>query len=167
MNRMHRVQMNGTSDRDGNVETACGMGAYGLNEYECSGIIIQRTMAIAFINSGIHSHIRSDDEWDDYSVCDEEFDTRMAVGIHAATYKDLKEFSSLDARPIYIKDNAYTMEAAEHLTTCFEKKCHCDSANVSPPTFCEITRDHFGLILGDGPGGNNFESFDQHDSCCL
>ena len=38
-----------------------------------------------------------------FSPCDEHFDTRYAIGTHAAHHmKKLKKWSSLDAHPIYV-----------------------------------------------------------------
>ena len=38
-----------------------------------------------------------------HSPCDEHFDTRYAIGTHAAHHmKKLKKWSSLDAHPIYV-----------------------------------------------------------------
>ena len=63
---------------------------------------IDREMAIALVNSDFRSNVKDSDEWDDYSPCDEHFDTRYAIGTHAADYHDLKDWSSLDAHPTYV-----------------------------------------------------------------
>ena len=65
-------------------------------------------MVIAFFNSDFHSHIDESDEWDDYSPCDEHFDTRYAIGTNAVKYHKLKEFSSLDAHPTYVSLCSFT-----------------------------------------------------------
>ena len=63
---------------------------------------IDREMAIALVNSDFRSNVKDSDEWDDYSPCDEHFDTRYAIGTHAADYHELKDWSSLDAHPTYV-----------------------------------------------------------------
>ena len=58
--------------------------------------------------SDFHDHVHESDEWDDYSPCDEHFDTRYAIGTHAArSMRKLKEWSSLDAHPIYVSFAKY------------------------------------------------------------
>ena len=70
-------------------------------------------MAIAIVNSDFYSNIHESDEWDDYSPCDEHFDTRYAIGTHAADYHELKDWSSLDAHPTYVRQisNMYRMDS--------------------------------------------------------
>ena len=67
-----------------------------------SSLEIDREMAIALVNSDFRSNVKDSDEWDDYSPCDEHFDTRYAIGTHAADYHELKDWSSLDAHPTYV-----------------------------------------------------------------
>ena len=59
-------------------------------------------MAIAIVNSDFYTNVHKSDEWDDYSPCDEHFETRYAIGTHAADYHELKEWSSFDAHPTYV-----------------------------------------------------------------
>ena len=101
------MQMNGTSHRDANMEPACRLGYMNLhtnanNRVTCTWTDIDREMAIAVVNSGFHSHVHESDEWDDYSPCDEHFDTRYIIGTHAADYNELQDWSSLDAHPTYV-----------------------------------------------------------------
>ena len=49
-------------------------------------------MAITLVNSDFRSNVKDSDEWDDYSPCDEHFDTRYAIGTHAADYHELVQF---------------------------------------------------------------------------
>ena len=67
-----------------------------------SSLEIDREMAITLVNSDFRSNVKDSDEWDDYSPCDEHFDTRYAIGTHAADYHELKDWSSLDAHPTYV-----------------------------------------------------------------
>ena len=67
-----------------------------------SSVEIDREMAILLVNSDFRSNVKDSDEWDDYSPCDEHFDTRYAIGTHAADYHELKDWSSLDAHPTYV-----------------------------------------------------------------
>ena len=105
------IQLNATSHYDSNAEPACRLGFEILHEraentdvpaYTCGADMIDREMAIAFVNSDFHSHVKESDEWDDYSPCDEHFETRYAIGTHAADYHDLRDWSSRDAHAIYV-----------------------------------------------------------------
>ena len=121
------IQTNMTSHRDGHLEPACRTGYRNLHASTTCVAWIEREMAIAFVNrfaskmctysiwkcdyetiisfkcSDFHDHVRESDEWDDYSPCDEHFDTRYAIGTHAArSMRKLKNWSSLDAHPIYV-----------------------------------------------------------------
>jgi len=104
------IQLNASSHRDGNVEAACRYGKVTLSNPRGSCTEYpeyMREMAIAVFNSDFHSHVHRSDEWDDYSPCDEHFDTRYAIGTHAAEYHQMKDWSSLDAHPAYVSIKSY------------------------------------------------------------
>lgn len=139
------IQTNETSHRDGHLEPACRTGYRNLHASTTCTRWIEREMAVAFVNSDFHDHVHESDEWDDYSPCDEHFDTRYAIGTHAArSMRKLKKWSSLDAHPIYVKDDPYYMEAANQLATCMEERCCTIPLLPITPTTCSITTDHFG-----------------------
>lgn len=98
------VQLNATSRKDANVEPSCRLGYLTLHDTSetlCTASL-GNEMAVLFANSDFHSHVHESDEWDDYSPCDEHFDTRYAIGTHAAEYHQLKDWSSLDAHAAYV-----------------------------------------------------------------
>ena len=98
------VETGSDSHWDGRIEPACRLGYLNLHdttEKSCTADI-DREMAIALVNSDFRANTRQSDEYDDYSPCDEHFDTRYAIGTHHAHYSDLKKFSSLDAHSIYV-----------------------------------------------------------------
>merc|ERR1712018_526099 len=66
------------------------------------------------------------------------------MGHHARDMRKLKKWSSLDAHPIYVKDDTYYMEAADMLATCMEERCCTIPMIPTPPVTCSITTDHFG-----------------------
>jgi len=140
------IQLNATSYKDANIEPACRLGYENLHDNSESfcAAEIDREMAITIVNSDFDSNVHESDEWDDYSPCDEHFDTRYAIGTHAADYHELKEWSSLDAHPTYIKDSQYTQEAAEILKMCMMERCCSTASIITPSTTCVITTDHFG-----------------------
>lgn len=111
------IQTNSSSHRDGNIEPACRLGYELLHAYNPDGPIapcmaeIAREMAIAVVNSDFHHHVHSDDDWDDYSPCDEHFDTRYAIGTHAVEYHELRSWDSLDAHSALVS-NLYFLAAA-------------------------------------------------------
>jgi len=152
-NNTHLVplQMNGTSHKEANLEPACRLGYTLLHTNAnfrptCTWTEVEREMAVAFVNSNVHSHVEKSNEWDGYSPCDEHFDTRYAIGSHAADFRELRDWSSKDADPKYIKDNQYTMDAAEHLVTCMKSRC-CSTPTFSDQSFmCVRTMDHFGEV---------------------
>lgn len=144
-NMLNAVQTNSTSHRDGHIEPACRAAYNNLHGSTTCTAEIDREMAIAFLNSDFHDHVHESDEWDDYSPCDEHFDTRYAVGTHAArNMRKLKRWSSLDAHPIYVKDDPYYMEAADQLATCMEERCCTIPLSPLTELSCLITTDHFG-----------------------
>jgi len=139
------MQLNATSHWDGKVEPACRMGYHALHGATTCTIDIDREMAISIFNSDFHHNVHESDEWDDYSPCDEHFDTRYAIGTHhARDMRKLKKWSSLDAHPIYVKDDTYYMEAADMLATCMEERCCTIPMIPTPPVTCSITTDQFG-----------------------
>jgi len=166
------IQTNATSHHDGMVEPACRIGYYNLHSSTTCTKEIDREMAIAFYNSDFHSNVHESDEWDDYSPCDEHFDTRYAIGTHAAHHmKKLKKWSSLDAHPIYVKDDVYYMEAAETLAQCMGERCCSTTSDnlvddsstggqVTPVTItsCMITDDHFGEMPAGEMTYNTFST---------
>jgi len=143
------VQLNATSYKDGNTEAACRLGYENLHDTFDTMCMadIDREMAIAIVNSDFYSNVHESDEWDDYSPCDEHFDTRYAIGTHAADYHELKDWSSTDAHPTYIKDSDYTQKAAEMLKQCMMDSC-CGSttAPVSSSNICVKSTDLFGEV---------------------
>jgi len=147
---LYPLQMNATSHKDANMEPACRLGYTNLHtdaagRITCTRTEIDREMAIAVVNSDFDSHVHESDEWDDFSPCDEHFDTRYIIGTHAADYHELRDWSSLDARPNYIKDSAYTMEAAEHLVTCMKSACCKFPPYITDvSTTCVKSTDHWG-----------------------
>jgi hypothetical protein len=95
--------MSETSDHDGSIEPACRLGFSIMHTHaDTSGVPLSREMAIGFFNSDFHHHVHSNDHWDDYSPCDEHYDTRYPIGTHAVTYRELRSWSSLDAHPQYV-----------------------------------------------------------------
>jgi len=151
------IQLNATSYKDANLEAACRLGyenLHDVSETACTAEI-DREMAIAFVNSDFYSNVHESDEWDDYSPCDEHFDTRYAIGTHAADYHELKDWSSLDAHPTYMKDSQYTQEAAEILKTCMMERCCSIPLPVSSSTVCVITTDNFGEMTNTFPSHPN------------
>jgi hypothetical protein len=95
------MEMSATSDHNGSIEPACRIGYKIMHESVSTGVLF-REMAIGFFNSDFHHHVHSNDHWDDYSPCDEHFDTRYSIGTHAVTYRELRSWSSLDAHPQYV-----------------------------------------------------------------
>ena len=77
--------------------------SYDFETLKYSILEIDREMAIAIVNSDFYHNVHESDEWDDYSPCDEHFDTRYAIGTHAADYHELKDWSSMDAHSTYVR----------------------------------------------------------------
>jgi len=151
------IQLNATSWKDSNIEPACRLGyelLHDPSETACTAEI-DREMAIALVNSDFRSNVKDSDEWDDYSPCDEHFDTRYAIGTHAADYHELKDWSSLDAHPTYIKDSQYTQEAADILTTCMMERCCPTPTPITSSTTCVKSTDHFGEMVEAFPAHPN------------
>jgi len=143
------IQLNATSYKDGNVEAACRLGYENLHdntETLCTAEI-DREMAIAIVNSDFYHNVHESDEWDDYSPCDEHFDTRYAIGTHAADYHELKDWSSHDAHPTYIKDSDYTQQAAEKLTQCMKTSCCGSHVSTLTTSACVKSTDLFGEVV--------------------
>ena len=85
-----------------------------------SSLEIDREMAITLVNSDFRSNVKDSDEWDDYSPCDEHFDTRYAIGTHAADYHELKDWSSSDAHPTYVsRYRKVTSSITSHFRSTF------------------------------------------------
>jgi hypothetical protein len=151
------IQLNATSYKDGNTEAACRLGYENLHDASetlCTAEI-DREMAITIVNSDFDSNVKESDEWDDYSPCDEHFDTRYAIGTHAADYHELKDWSSMDAHPTYIKDSQYTQEAAELLKTCMMERCCTAAIPITSSTSCVMSTDHFGEMTLEMPDHPN------------
>jgi len=120
-------------------------------------------MAIALLNSDIWSRLRRDrqhshshssssssSEEDMPGPCYAHFDTRYAIGTHAAGWDEIEEFSTSAAHGFYIHDNEYTMAAAQELRDCISYRC-CPTGTAYTwwnqaiaGTTCKITQGKYG-----------------------
>lgn len=129
------VHTDGTSYHDNKIEPGCRLADDIMHDNEddaayCS-FYLENEMAIAFVNSDFdhnvlrvqhdHGHHRANH----YSACQSHFKTRLVIGTHAVDEHEMDDWQSPDAHYIYIRDNSYTMEAAEKLADCMRASC-CD-----------------------------------------
>jgi len=87
--------------------------------------------------------------------CYAHFNTRYAIGTHAAGWDEIEEFSTSAAHGFYIHDNEYTMAAAQELRNCISFRC-CPTQVGDPPaavtwwnptiagTSCKVTTGKYG-----------------------
>ena len=91
---MQPVQVNATSDLDGNIEAACRVGKYAMLKWADCGATLRNEMAIAIVNSDFHSHVHKKGHYDHYSPCERYFEHRYIVGTHVAERDDLVRWGS-------------------------------------------------------------------------
>lgn len=168
---MDGIQTEMTSHKHGNVEAACGMAKRHMTTAVCDATI-KNEMAIAILNSDVHFEHNIDSESDEHSSsssssssseswehgqgpCYAHFDTRYAVGTHAAGWDEIKKFSSSAAHGFYVHDNEYTMKAAATLRACLSTRC-CPTGSTytwwdqtKNAGECFITTSHFGETQTD------------------
>lgn len=136
VNYMSCVETDSSSYRDNKIEPACRLANDVMNDVdttrldECSPYL-ENEMAVAFVNSDFdhnvlrvqhdHGHYHANH----YSACQSHFKTRVVIGTHAVDEHEMDDWQSPDAHYVYIRDNAYTMEAASILAGCTHARC-CD-----------------------------------------
>ena len=161
---------------------------------------VKNEMAIAILNSDIGDHCHhehdhsSSSEGHDHSSsssssssseswehgqapCYAHFDTRYAVGTHAAGWHEIKKFSSKAARGFYVRfifplmiaqylsnnfffqihDNEYTMRAAATLRSCLSNRC-CDSTF----SFWDVLKEAGQCYITTNCYGDAEIDFDDH-----
>jgi len=156
------VRMDDDSKYDANVEAACRV-AYKSFEY-CIDEDIRNEMAISFFNSEFHYNVEKKYK-QTYSPCSTHFETRMAIGIHAAKKHELKQWSSKDDLGTYydeihnykeLRSIQPTMEISEMLSKCMMTECcpstWTDDVVADPNTaVCTKSTDDFGAMEVDDP----------------
>lgn len=98
------------SHMDGNVEASCGMAKRWMQTSTCD-TSVKNEMAIAILNSdrkvfddsSSSSSSSSSESWEHgQPPCYAHFDTRFAIGTHAAGWDEIKGFSSSRAKGFYV-----------------------------------------------------------------
>jgi len=163
---LENIQTNGTSHRRGNVEAACAQAKRYMEGTTGCGAVVKNEMAIGFFNSDIWSRLDRDRRHSSSSSsssseehmpgpCYAHFNTRYAIGTHAAGWDEIEEFSTSAAHGFYIHDNEYTMAAAQELRNCISFRC-CPTQVGDPPaavtwwnptiagTSCKVTTGKYG-----------------------
>ena len=107
---MDPIQTLPDSGKAGNVEAACGMAKKYMQTYTCGHV--KNEMAIAILNSDYKKHYHdhsssssssSSESWEHGQLpCFAHFDTRFAVGTHAAGWDEIRKFSSSAAKGFYV-----------------------------------------------------------------
>ena len=106
------VRMDDDSKYDANVEAACRVAYKSFSDY-CNDEDFRNEMAIAFFNSEFHYNVEKKYK-QTFSPCSTHFETRMAVGIHAAKKHELKQWSSKDELGTYYDEIHNYKEVKKH-----------------------------------------------------
>lgn len=133
MHYMDCVESDVEAYQEGKIEPACRLADDLMTNPEWSNCTsyLENEMAIAFVNSDFDhnvqrvQHNHGSHHNDHYSACQSHFKTRLVIGTHAVDEHEMDDFQSPDAYYTYIRDNAYTMEAASILAGCVRASC-CD-----------------------------------------
>lgn len=160
---LEALETDADSHHRGNIEAACAQAKRYMESTTGCGSVVKNEMAIAFLNSDIWSRLRRDrqhshshssssssSEEDMPGPCYAHFDTRYAIGTHAAGWDEIEEFSTSAAHGFYIHDNEYTMAAAQELRDCISYRC-CPTGTLITwwnqaiaGTTCKITQGKYG-----------------------
>jgi len=170
------IQTGANSHKDGNVEAACGMAKRYMQSATCDATVANE-MAISFLNSDIlhHHHLESSESssssssssssesWEHgQAPCYAHFDTRYAIGTHAAGWDEIKKFNSDGARGFYVHDNEYTMKAASVLRECIRVAC-CPT-DTAALTWWNTAISGMVCKITDSPYGETDVDYDDHDA---
>ena len=113
LDELEALETGTTSHRRGNVEAACAQAKRYIESTTCDASI-KNEMAIAFLNSDIWSRLHRDRRHSSTSSsssseehtpgpCYAHFNTRYAIGTHAAGWDEIEEFSTSAAHGFYVR----------------------------------------------------------------